>query len=69
MPIDPTVKKVVDRFEQRSRVGQAKYGTTLSSNNLTTVEWIQHAQEEAMDFVLYLERMKEQESKNTDDGK
>lgn len=26
----------------------------------TAVEWLQHAQEEAMDFVLYLERLKQE---------
>jgi hypothetical protein len=46
------------RFKERSEVGIKKYNTTLERTDLTTLEWLQHAQEEAMDFVLYLERLK-----------
>jgi hypothetical protein len=37
-----------------------KYNTTLERSDLSTLEWLQHAQEEAMDFVLYLERLKQE---------
>ena len=47
---DKNVLNVMARFKERSEVGIKKYKTTL--------EWLQHAQEEAMDFVLYLERLK-----------
>ena len=53
---DPTVKKVVNLFEKRSQAGIKKYGTTLSGNPLSLVEWLEHAKEEAMDQVLYLQR-------------
>lgn len=52
------VKAVIDRFQQRSEVGQKKYGTTLAGNPLPTEAWILHMQEELMDAILYLERMK-----------
>ena len=55
---DPIVQSVIDKFQERSDVGIAKYGTTLQDNQLTTLEWLTHAQEEAMDFVLYLEKLK-----------
>lgn len=52
---DPTVEKVIDEFRQRSAEGIQKYGTTLHDNNLSRLEWLQHAKEEAMDLVLYLQ--------------
>lgn len=56
---DPIVDSVIKQFRDRSRVGIEKYGTTLQDNNLTTLEWINHAQQEAMDFCLYLEKLKQ----------
>ena len=55
---DKNVLSVMARFKERSEVGMKKYKTTLERTDLTTLEWLQHAQEEAMDFVLYLERLK-----------
>ena len=55
---DPIVESVVDQLRSRSEVGIKKYGTTLEDNKLSTAEWIEHAKQEAMDFVLYLERLK-----------
>ena len=55
---DKNVLSVMARFKERSEAGINKYKTTLERTDLTTLEWLQHAQEEAMDFVLYLERLK-----------
>ena len=55
---DSVVKAVVDKFLARSQVGIQKYGTTLDRNDLSVLEWIQHAQEEHMDAILYLEKLK-----------
>ena len=55
---DIIVQSIIDKFNQRSEVGIKKYGTTLDKNLLTFDEWITHAQEEAMDLVLYLEKIK-----------
>ena len=55
---DKNVLNVMARFKERSEVGIKKYKKTLERTDLTTLEWLQHAQEEAMDFVLYLERLK-----------
>jgi len=60
---DPIVEAVRDKFKERSEVGIKKYGTTLEKNNLTKLEWINHAQEEAMDLILYLEKLKQIELK------
>lgn len=56
--MDPVVEAVIQRFKQRSEVGQQKYGTTLEGNNLPLLAWIQHTQEELMDAILYLEKLK-----------
>jgi hypothetical protein len=57
---DKIVLRVLSRFTERSQVGIAKYNTTLERTDLSTLEWLTHAQEEAMDFVLYLERLKDE---------
>jgi hypothetical protein len=56
---DSIVAAVVQKFLQRSELGQQKYGTTLDRQDLTTLDWIQHAQEELMDGILYLEKLKQ----------
>lgn len=56
---DKIVKKVIDKFKQRSEAGIKKYGLTLERNDLSFQDWITHAQEEAMDFILYLEKLKQ----------
>ena len=55
---DLILESVIDKFNKRSELGIKKYGTTLDQNLLTFDEWLTHAQEEAMDFVLYLEKIK-----------
>jgi len=55
---DSVVKSVIESFKQRSEAGILKYGKTLDRNDLTFLQWIQHAQEEMMDGILYLEKMK-----------
>ena len=55
---DSVVQSVIYKFKQRSEVGIKKYNTTLDREDLTDKEWINHAQEEAMDLILYLEKLK-----------
>jgi hypothetical protein len=55
---DTVVAAVVRSFQERSRLGQLKYGTTLDRTDLTPQQWAQHMQEELMDAILYLERLK-----------
>ena len=56
---DSIVDAVIQQFADRSRVGQVKYGQTLDRSDLTVHDWIQHAQEELMDGILYLEKLKQ----------
>ena len=55
--LDSIVLSNVLEIIKRSRVGVAKYGTTLADNN--TDDFLQHAKEEAMDFINYLEKLRQ----------
>ena len=55
---DKIVEQIISKFEQRSEVGIKKYGTTLYDNN--TDDFLNHLQEELMDAILYLEKLKSQ---------
>lgn len=55
---DSIVNEVISKFKSRSEIGIKKYGVTLDREDLTTVQWIEHAIEEQMDNILYLTRIK-----------
>tara|TARA_R100001244_G_scaffold130488_1_gene102671 strand:- start:616 stop:834 length:219 start_codon:yes stop_codon:yes gene_type:complete len=56
--------KVCEKILERAEVGKSKYGTTMERTDLSRLEWLKHAQEEAMDLTVYLEKcIKEEESK------
>jgi hypothetical protein len=61
---DSIVDSIVDQFIDRSRVGKAKYNADLDRTDLSLSQWLQHAIEEHMDAVLYLQKIK-----STIDGK
>jgi hypothetical protein len=56
--MDPIVQTVITKFQQRSELGQKKYNTTLEANNAPFLVWVNHMQEELMDAILYLEKLK-----------
>ena len=58
-PLDSVVTAVINSFKQRAEFGQKKYGTNLDRTDLSVLDWIQHAQEEHMDAILYLEKLKQ----------
>lgn len=65
--MDSIVTAVIEKFKSRAAVGKAKYGTDLDRKDLSILEWIQHAQEEHMDAILYLEKLKKELSCCTPD--
>ncbi len=69
--VDSVVRAVIEKFLDRAKVGKAKYGTDLDRTDLSVLDWIQHAQEEHMDAILYLEKLKktvmDQRTQNTQD--
>ena len=56
---DKILESVIKQFRERSEVGIKKYNTTLDREDLNCLDWINHAQQEAMDFILYLEKLKQ----------
>ena len=60
MQQDSIVQAVIRKFQERSDVGVKKYGVTLDRTDLKVLDWIQHAQEELMDGILYLEKLKKE---------
>jgi hypothetical protein len=55
---DSIVLSILLKIQNRARIGKKKYGTDLDRTDLNKLDWINHAQEEAMDLILYLERLK-----------
>lgn len=55
---DSVVDSVIDQFIDRAQFGKVKYNTDLDRDDLSVPEWIEHAQQELMDGILYLEKLK-----------
>jgi hypothetical protein len=56
--VDSVVFSIISQFVNRAKIGKAKYGTDLDRTDLSILDWIQHAKEEHMDAILYLEKIK-----------
>ena len=55
---DPIIQKVVEKFISRSDVGFSKYKVTLNEDSKSINEWLNNIQEELMDAVNYIEKLK-----------
>ena len=55
---DPIIQKVVEKFISRSDVGYNKYKVTLDEDSKSINEWLNNIQEELMDAVNYIEKLK-----------
>lgn len=58
--LDSIVTSIISKFQKRAEIGKMKYGTDLDRDDLSIIEWINHAQEEHMDAILYLEKIKKE---------
>ncbi len=63
--MDKHINSVVNKILQRSLKGEEKYGTNLERKDLSTLDWLIHAQEEAMDIANYLEVLIQKEKENS----
>ena len=54
---DSIVESVINKYKKRSQIGINKYGTTMDREDLSVLDWLRHAQEEAQDLTLYLEKL------------
>ena len=55
MKIKDKVKSIIDAQQEK---GFNKYGVYVDDANLTATEWVEHAQEELADMMVYLECLK-----------
>lgn len=56
---DKHVLAVIQQLKDRAIAGQKKYNTNLERGDLSIQDWLQHAQEETLDFANYLQVLKE----------
>ena len=52
--------EVCKKIQERARIGKRKYGVTMEDEQLPVLNWLIHAQEEAMDLAIYLQKLIEQ---------
>ena len=57
---DSILLAVMTKYYERSKRGQAKYGTNLERKDVNLVGWLNHLQEELMDATLYIEKLKKE---------
>ena len=55
---DSIVQTIIDKFIARAEMGEKKYGVTLDREDLPIEDYINHALEEHMDAILYLQKVK-----------
>lgn len=60
---------VINKITERAKMGKEKYGVTMDRNDLTHKQWLIHAQEEAMDSAIYLQKLIELETVKEGDYK
>lgn len=56
MSKDKIIQNVINKIQNRSKVGFKKYGVTLYDDNQPLDTWLNHIQEELMDAVNYIEK-------------
>jgi hypothetical protein len=54
--VDSVVDSIIDEHIKRAQMGKEKYNNTLDRTDLSVLDYLQHAKEEAMDLALYLEK-------------
>ena len=57
---DTVLLAVMAKYYERSKRGQAKYGTNLDRTDVDMLGWLDHLQEELMDATLYIEKLKKE---------
>ena len=58
--MDKNVENVVSQLRDREKRGLSKYGVNTERTDLSTLEWLQHLQEELMDGAVYIEKLKKE---------
>ena len=55
---DPLVQRILERFAKRSESGIKKFKRTMLEATKSIDQWIDDAQEESWDKIVYLEKIK-----------
>ncbi len=55
--MDSINQAVITKLQTRAETGAKKYGVTMDRTDLNELQWLTHAQEEALDFAVYLEKL------------
>lgn len=48
---------IIDDLLAREDKGLKEYGTTMDRTDLTEIDWLQHAYEEALDLSIYMKKL------------
>ena len=56
--MDKNVENVVTQLRTREETGMNTYEVHTERKDLSTLEWLQHLQEELMDAAVYVEKLK-----------
>ena len=59
MTRDVIIDRVIEKIKSLSDVGFKKYGVTLKDDDQPLDVWLTHIQEELMDAVNYIEKVKD----------
>ena len=59
MTRDVIIDRVIEKIKSRSADGVKKYGVTLKEDDQPLDVWLTHIQEELMDAVNYIEKVKD----------
>jgi hypothetical protein len=53
---DSIVQTIIERFVERAKFGEKKYGTNLDRKDLSLEDWLEHSIQEKLDDILYMQR-------------
>ncbi|MGG5832177.1 hypothetical protein ACQ4LK_17915 [Bacillus pumilus] len=52
---NPIISKVIEKLHRQQEKGLQKYGVEVETSSYDLKGWLEHAQQEAIDFTTYLE--------------
>ena len=53
---DSIVQTIIERFVERAKFGEKKYGTNLDRSDLSLEDWLEHSIQEKLDDILYMQK-------------
>lgn len=62
------IKQVIEDITSREKKGLDTYGTTMDRTDLNLEDWLNHAYEEALDFAIYIKKIKSIINKHQNNG-